>query len=104
MLAEVATSLQAAAADTAAGERLREGCLERPLDPPGFEALAGLSLQPSERKPKGPPPPTAAERAAEQQRARLVRRVEIARTELDRAEEAHRAAEAALAEWDDAQA
>jgi hypothetical protein len=106
-LAEVATSLQAAAADTEAGDRLREGCLERPLDPPGFEALAGLTLQPAERtetKPKGPPPPTAAERAAEQQRARLLRRVEIARTELERAEEAHAAAEAALAEWDDAQA
>ena len=111
-LAEVATSLQAAAADTGAGERLREGCLERPLDPPGFEALAGLTLQPSERKAgegkakkaKGPPPPTAAERAAAQQRGRLVRRVEIARAELDRAEEAHRAAEAALAEWDDAEA
>ncbi len=109
-LAEVATSLQAAAADTEAGERLREGCLERPLDPPGFEALAGLTLQPSERKAKveeakkGPPPPTAAQRAAAQQRGRLVRRVEIARAELDRAEEAHRAAEAALAAWDEAEA
>jgi hypothetical protein len=114
-LAEVATSLQAAAADTGSGERLREGCLDRPLDPPGFEALAGLTLQPSDRKAgegkakekakaKGPPPPTAAERAAAQQRGRLVRRVEIARAELDRAEEAHRAAEAALAEWDDAEA
>ena len=106
-LAEVATSLQAAAADTESGDRLREGCLERPLEPPGFEALAGLTLQPADRtekKPKGPPPPTAAERAAEQQRGRLVRRVEIARTELERAEEAHAAAEAALAEWDDAQA
>jgi len=111
-LAEVATSLQAAAADTGSGARLREGCLEGPLDPPGFEALAGLTLQPSDRKAgegkekkaKGPPPPTAAERAAAQQRGRLVRRVEIARAELDRAEEAHRAAEAALAEWDDAEA
>jgi hypothetical protein len=110
VLAEVATSLQAAAADTGSGERLREGCLERPLDPPGFEALAGLTLQPSDRtekqneKEQGPPQPTAAERAAAQQRGRLVRRVEIARAELDRAEEAHRAAQAALAEWDDADA
>ncbi len=103
-LAEIATSLQAAAADTEAGERLREGCLERPLDPPGFEALVGLTLQAAERRPTGPPAPTAAERAAEQQRARLVRRIEIARSELDRAEEAHRAAEASLLAWDDAEA
>lgn len=103
-LAEITTSLQAAAADIEAGGRLREGCLERPLDPPGFEALAGLTLQAAERRPKGPPAPTAAERAAEQQRARLVRRIEIARSELDRAEEAHRAAAASLMAWDDAEA
>ncbi len=104
VLAEVATSLQAAAADTEAGDRLREGCLERPLDPPGFEALLGLTLQPAERTEKQPPQPSAAERAAEQQRARLERRVETTREELERADEAHRAARAALAEWDDAEA
>jgi hypothetical protein len=101
-LAEVATSLQAAAADTASGERLREGCLERRLDPPGFEALAGLTLQPAERTARQPPKPSAAERAAERERARRERRVETTREELRRAEEAHRAAEAALAELGDA--
>jgi hypothetical protein len=103
-LAEVATSLQAAAADTDAADRLREGCLERPLDPPGFEALAGLTLQPAEREPREPPKPSAAERAAQKERARLERRVETTREELRLAEDAHRAAEAALAELDDAEA
>lgn len=103
-LAEVTTSLQAAAADTEAGDRLREGCLDRPLDPPGFEALAGLTLQPAERVKREPPKPSAAERAAQKERARLERRVETTREELRRAEEAHRAAEAALAELDDVEA
>ena len=98
--AEVVTSLQAAAADPAAGERLRDGCLERPLDPPGFEALAGLKLQPSPRPARPAPKQSAVDRAAERERARLERRVEATREALQRAEEAHRAAEAALAEFD----
>ena len=98
--AEVVTSLQAAAADPAAGDRLADGCLERPLDPPGFEALAGLTLPPSPRPARQPPKQPAADRAAERERARLERRVEATREALQRAEEAHRAAAAALAEFD----
>jgi hypothetical protein len=98
--AEVVTSLQAAAADPAAGDRLAAGCLERPLDPPGFEALSGLTLQPSARPAKEPPKQSAADRAAERERSRLERRVEATRDALERAEAAHRAAEAALAEFD----
>ena len=98
--AEVVTSLQAAAADPVAGDRLAGACLERPLDPPGFEALSGLTLRPSPRPARQPPKQPAADRAAERERARLERRVEATREALQRAEEAHRAAAAALAEFD----
>jgi hypothetical protein len=100
VLADVRTSLQAAAADPAAGDRLREGCLDRALEPPGFEAVSGLKLQPSSRPDLTPPKQSAADRALERERARLERRVESTREALGRAEEAHRAAEAALAELD----
>jgi hypothetical protein len=107
VLAEVATSLQAAAGAVDSGEQLREGCLERALDPPGFEALAGLTLpQASRPEPQEPQPvkTSVAERAAERERVRLERRVAVSREALHRAEEAHRAAEAALAEFTDAEA
>ncbi len=107
VLAEVATSLQAAAFDVAAGDRLREGCLERPLDPPGFEALAGLTLPPGERPERTQPEQpqeTVADRAAERERVRLESRVERALEALRRAEQAHAEAEAALAELTDAEA
>jgi hypothetical protein len=94
---DVTGTLQAAAADDAAAARLREGRLERPLDPPGFEALAGLTLGAPKRpaKPKGP---SATELREAKERERRERRLAAARDELERAREASRRAEEALAE------
>ena len=94
---DVTGTLQAAAADEAAADQLRQGRLERPLDPPGFDALAGLTFAGAKRpaKPKGP---TAAEIREAKERERHERRVATAREDLRRAQEASQKAEQALAE------
>jgi hypothetical protein len=94
---DVTATLQAAAADTAAATQLRQGRLERPLEPPGFDVLAGLAFGAPKRpaKPKGP---TAAEIREAKERERHARRIAAARDDLRRAQEASRKAEEALAE------
>ena len=94
---DVTATLQAAAADEAAADQLRQGRLERPLDPPGFDALAGLTFAGAKRpaKPKGP---TAAEIREAKERERRERRIAAAREDLRRAQEASQKAEQALAE------
>lgn len=107
VLNDVTVSLQAAAADPESGERLLEGRLERPLETPGFAALAGLTLAAPKREkgaPKPPPKPSAEEVAARkraEQRERLERRVAGAREEVERATAQLRDAEAALAEFEE---
>jgi hypothetical protein len=94
---DVTATLRAAAADDEAATQLRAGRLERPLDPPGFDVLAGLAFAPPKApaKPKGP---SAAELRETKERERRERRLEAARAELERAEEASRRAAEALAE------
>jgi hypothetical protein len=94
---DVTATLRAAAADEGAAAELRAGRLERPLDPPGFDVLAGLAFAPqtAPAKPKGP---SAAEARAAKERERRERRLQAARAELERAEEASRRAAEALAE------
>ena len=94
---DVTATLQAAAADADAAAHLRQGRLERPLDPPGFDVLAGLTFGAAKRpaKPKGP---TAAEIREAKERERRERRIAAARDDLQRAQEASRKAEEALAE------
>ncbi len=94
---DVTATLRAAAADDQAAAQLRAGRLERPLDPPGFDVLAGLAFAPQKAaaKPKGP---SAAEQRAAKERERRERRLAAARAELERAEEASRRAAEALAE------
>jgi hypothetical protein len=94
---DVTATLQAAAADPAAADQLRQGRLERPLDPPGFDALAGLTFAAAKRpaKAKGP---TAAEIRAAKEQERHERRLQAARDDLRRAQEASRRAEQALAD------
>jgi len=94
---DVTATLQAAAADPTAAELLRAGRLERPLDPPGFDALAGLAFAAPNRaaKPRGP---SAAEIREAKEREARERRLAAARENLRRAEEASRKAAEALAE------
>jgi hypothetical protein len=94
---EVTATLQAAAADDDAAASLRQGRLERPLEPPGFDVLAGLTFGAVKRpaKPKGP---SAAEIREAKERERRERRIAAARDDLRRAQEASRKAEEALAE------
>src|SRR6478609_2930199 len=89
---DVTATLQAAAADL-----LRAGRLERPLDPPGFDALAGLAFA-APKPPAKPTGPSAAELRATKERERRERRLAAAREELRRAQEASRKAAEALAE------
>lgn len=94
---DVTATLQAAAADATAADLLRAGRLERPLDPPGFDALAGLAFA-APKPPAKPTGPSAAELQATKERERRERRLAAAREELRRAQEASRKAAEALAE------
>ena len=94
---DVTATLQAAAADATAADLLRAGRLARPLDPPGFDALAGLAFA-APKPPAKPTGPSAAELRATKERERRERRLAAAREELRRAQEASRKAAEALAE------
>ena len=94
---DVTATLQAAAADADSAAYLRQGRLERPLDPPGFDVLAGLTFGTAKR-PAKPTGPTAAEIREAKERERRERRIAAARDDLQRAQEASRRAEEALAE------
>jgi hypothetical protein len=83
MLDRVAKTLRAAAASSEGRALLKQGRLEEDLEPPGFEALAGLAA-----------PRTARKRAAP--KARLSRREETLRRRKEEADEkAERAADEA---------
>jgi hypothetical protein len=93
---DVTATLQAAAADATAAELVRTGRLERPLDPPGFDALAGLTFAaPKPAKRKGP---SVADVREAKERERRERRLAAAREELRRAQEASQKGAEALAE------
>jgi hypothetical protein len=90
MLDRVARTLRAAAASSEGRALLKQGRLEEDLEPPGFEALAGLAPSRPARKRAAP------KRAAERPSPRATRRAETLRRRKEEADEkAERSAEEA---------
>lgn len=81
LVERIAANLQAIAFSPAAAEQVARGWLERDLDPPGFEVLAGLQLAGSpvvdleSRRP--PPEPRRAEAKAKEERAPARRKKKV---------------------------
>jgi hypothetical protein len=114
MVERIAANLQALAFSPAAAEEAARGWLDRDLEPPGFEVLAGLQVagapvvdlaarrearrKEEERKkesPKPVPPPPPKVVARPERTAREAKRQEEGRRQQERREEARRRQEAA---------
>lgn len=95
----VRETLQAAAADDEAAERVLEGRLEKELEAPGFAPLlaAAAAAGPARKRPAGKEQPPRRDRAAERKSQQRVRDAETALRQAER-EEAQ-----ARREWERAQ-
>jgi hypothetical protein len=94
----IAKTLDAAALDEAARFQLRAGRLTEELEPPGFDALAGMATAPSSRRAK----PRSARTGKREQVAEARRAVQEARRQARAEASAAAAAERELARAEDA--
>jgi hypothetical protein len=96
MLDRVAKTLTAAAASSEGRALLKQGRLTEDLEPPGFEALAGLAVLPPARKRAAAPTrrrPTRREETLRRRKEQADEKAELATTEARELERAAREAE-----------
>jgi hypothetical protein len=91
----LATTLRAAASSEQRADALRRGVLADEVEPSGFEAFAGVTLEPRKTTRKAPKPAAAAKRESKAEAARTQRLAEL-ETDLEAARKTLAGAEAAL--------